>query len=69
MRPALPGSISLKITVIEYIENTLEWTCHPPLHYSLKICEETSPYGRKKVFCTKKLPLNYENSTGVVGWF
>ena len=43
MRPALPGSISPKITVIEYIENTLEWTCHPPLHYSLKICEETSP--------------------------
>ena len=43
MRPALPGSISPKITVIECIENTLEWTCHSPLHYSLKICEETSP--------------------------
>ena len=42
MRPALLGSISPKITVIECIENTLEWTCHSPLHYSLKICEETS---------------------------
>ena len=43
MRPALFGSISPEITVIECIENTLEWTCHSPLHYSLKICEETSP--------------------------
>ena len=43
MRPALPGSISPKITVIECIENILEWTYHSPLHYSLKICEETSP--------------------------
>ena len=68
MRPALPGSISPKITVIECIENTLEWTCHSPLHYSLKICVETSPLGRKKVFHTNKLPLNYKNSTGVAGF-
>ena len=38
VRPALPGSISPKITVIECIENTLEWTCHSPLHYSLRAC-------------------------------